>query len=66
MPDDIKALWPDPPTTPVESLAHTLDAFHEADDDRQVIIATSGIYPVRTGLTFGDLRAIRRLLDERS
>jgi hypothetical protein len=53
------------PTTPAEALAHVLCAFAQQPDDAFVITATSNIYGegVRTGLTYGDLRAIQRQLD---
>ena len=66
MNDDIQRIqdmWPNPPENSVESLAHTLDAFYEEPDDRQVIIATSGVYSERTGLTLGDLRELKKILD---
>lgn len=54
-----------PPTTPTEALAHVLCAFAEQPDEAYVLTATSNIYGegVRTGLTYGDLRAIQRQLD---
>lgn len=66
MNDDIQRildLWPDPPENTVQSLAHTLDAFIHEPNDRQVIIATSGVYRERTGLTLGDLRDLKKILD---
>lgn len=54
------AIWPEPPTTPVESLLHTVRLYDTEPDEKDAVIATSGIYgpDVRTGLTWGDLRAI--------
>ncbi|WP_435643902.1 hypothetical protein ACR9VJ_26605 [Streptomyces sp. H49] len=48
------------PTTAEEALAHVLKVFADTPDDRLMIEATIGIYGqgVRTGLTFGDLRAL--------
>ncbi|MFI0967133.1 hypothetical protein ACH4S8_37965 [Streptomyces sp. NPDC021080] len=47
-------------TTPAEALAHVLQAYADAPDDRLMIEATTGIHGpgVRTGLTMGDLRAL--------
>lgn len=61
------AQWPEPPTTPAEALAHTLDMYHDSPDQDMVIIATSGMYMdgpqrIRTGITWGDLRALRNLI----
>jgi hypothetical protein len=64
--NNIKHLWPNPPTTPAEALQHTLDAYHDSPDDKLAIIATAGQYgfrpnsdrPIMTGLTWGDLRQI--------
>lgn len=56
----------EPGSTPLDHLKHTLDAFADSDcaDDDLAITATIGIFPEkRTGLTWGDLRAIARLLD---
>jgi hypothetical protein len=62
--DAIKTYGP-PPTTPAEALAHVLCAFAQEPDEAFVITATSNLYGkgVRTGLTYGDLRAIQRQLD---
>jgi hypothetical protein len=54
---------PHPGDDPVARLRHTLDRYPEVDDDREVLSATRGMYPQGdTGLTFGDLRAIARLI----
>lgn len=54
------------PTTPDAALAHVLCAFAQQPDDAMVITVTDSIYGdgVRTGLTFGDLRAIQLRLDQ--
>jgi hypothetical protein len=54
----------DAPTTPTEALDHVLALYADESDDRVMVAATSGIYgpDVRTGLTMGDLRAIRAAL----
>lgn len=54
------------PTTPEAALAHVLCAFAQQPDDAMVITVTDSIYGdgLRTGLTFGDLRAIQRRLDQ--
>lgn len=52
---------PEPGTTPGEHLRHTLAAYLDCPDDGLAIMATSRIGDgpsVRTGLTWGDLRAI--------
>jgi hypothetical protein len=61
--DDFIARNPHPGNDPVTRLRHTLDAYPNADDDRLAIQATTGMYPQGdTGLTFGDLRAIARMI----
>jgi hypothetical protein len=53
------------PATAEEALAHVLKVYEGEPDDRLVVEATNGIYGqgVRTGLTFGDLRALAARLD---
>ncbi|HBF81022.1 MAG TPA: hypothetical protein DD420_14155, partial [Streptomyces sp.] len=49
-----------PPTSPRESLAHTLEVFAYQPDSVMAVVATRNI-PTRgavTGLTWGDLRAL--------
>lgn len=55
---------PHPGTDPVARLRHTLDIYDTAEDERIVVQATNGMYGPGdvTGLTFGDLRAIARLI----
>ncbi len=62
--DTIETYGP-PPTTPTEALTHVLTAFAHTPDSDIAVMATSNIYGkgVRTGITFGDLRAIQRLLE---
>jgi hypothetical protein len=61
--DDFIRDNPHPGDDPVARLRHTLDRYTETADTREVLIATRGLYPQGdTGLTFGDLRAIARLL----
>lgn len=62
--DTIKQYGP-MPATPEAALAHVLCAFANLPDDHMAVQATSGIYGdgVRTGLTYGDLRAIQQQLD---
>lgn len=59
------ALWPDAPTTPTEALRHTLAICADLPDGDMAAMATSGIYGpgTRTGLTWGDLRALAAQLD---
>ncbi len=52
---------PHPGADPAARLRHTLDVFRaDIRDDSFVVTATSGVYgdDERTGLTWGDLRAI--------
>lgn len=54
-----------PGDDPVARLRHTLDVYgDDARDDEWVKIATTGIYGqgIKTGLTWGDLRAIAERL----
>lgn len=61
--DDFETLHPHPGTDPVARLRHTLDMYDEVADDRMAVQATSGHYGGEaTGLTFGDLRALARLV----
>lgn len=62
-------LWPTPPTNPLEALRHTLDIYDgQVSDSGYVCIATSNVYGhgIRTGLTWGDLRNIAALIEEKS
>lgn len=51
------------PATPIEALDHVLAVYVDEPDDRMVLQATNGIYGdgVITGLTMGDLRALRAI-----
>lgn len=61
--DDFIAQNPHPGDDPIARLRHTLDQYPEVADDRMAVAATSGMYPEGdTGLTFGDLRAVARLI----
>lgn len=57
---DIRDQHPHPGTDPVARLRHTLDVYADRPDGEWASIATTGIYSdgEKTGLTFGDLRAI--------
>ena len=57
---DFEQQHPHPGDDPVARLRHTLDVYDNQPDDEFAIMATSGMYGdgVRTGLTWGDLRAI--------
>ena len=73
----IRASLPEPDGTLLGNLRHTVAVFAEVAAEREVIRATSGIYPAGTpgsftrgtvtvtGLTHGDLRALLTQLDER-
>lgn len=57
--------YPHPGDDPLARLRHTLEVYKdEAPDDRWVVTATSGIYwdGEKTGLTWGDLRALAERL----
>jgi hypothetical protein len=60
--EKITDLWPEPPTTMIERLRHTLDVWADYPDDYIVLIATSEVYGphVQTGLTIGDLKELFR------
>jgi hypothetical protein len=62
--DEGKAGLPAPGTTPIEHARHTLAAFPNTPDGEFVVTATSGVYAESTGLTWGDLRALVKALDE--
>ncbi len=66
---DARRRYPDPGTTPIEHLRHTVAVFADQPDDAVAVRATASIYPPdetigtgmrrgETGLTHGDLRAI--------
>ena len=67
--------WPHSPEYVLARLKHTLDVFDSPHletpppDEDLVIQATGGVYqdeagnPIKTGLTWGDLRLIRDYLD---
>jgi hypothetical protein len=50
---------------PVDHLRHTLASFTDEPDRAMALTATSNLYAprLRTGLTWGDLRAILRQLE---
>jgi hypothetical protein len=54
---------PRPDGTAYGNLAHALALFTDSPDDDLVLMATSGIYGERTGLTYGDLRALKEEID---
>lgn len=57
----------DPGQTPADRLLHTIAVFSDdVDDDQYAITATSNYIPGhrRTGVTWGDLKAIARELSE--
>jgi hypothetical protein len=54
---------PRPDGTPLGNLRHTIAVYEGTEDDRVVLMATSGIYGETTGLTLGDLRALLRSLE---
>ena len=56
----VRAQHPHPGDDPIARLRHTLNVFDGTMRDNEfVVIATSGIYREgKTGLTWGDLRAI--------
>jgi hypothetical protein len=61
--NELLATVPDPGVSALDHLRHTLAVYSEIKDSEMAISATSGIYavngkPVRTGLTWGDLREL--------
>ena len=74
--DWLWVVWPESPHNVLDRLRHTLDVYDSPlltddgdtipEDDDLAIHATGGMYPnqVTTGLTWGDLRSIRRYLDQ--
>jgi len=63
----LPAGWPAPPQDPTAALQHTLDLYADQPGDAMVIVATSNVYGpgVKTGLTWGDLRALAARFDPR-
>jgi hypothetical protein len=65
MDHDFISRYPHPGTDPVARLRHVLDVYGEdVTDDRMAVQATGSAYQPgeQTGLTFGDLRAIAKLI----
>lgn len=60
---NLREKLPPPGNTPIEHLRHTLAAHADTPHDGMAVLATSGVYDTRTGLTYGDLRALLTLLD---
>lgn len=56
--DKARTELPDPGTTALSHALHTLAAFANSPDDELIVVATSGVYETRTGLTWGDLRKL--------
>lgn len=67
----LRARWPQPPSSTLDRLRHTLEVYDSKlldrnqtpPDDKLVIQATGGWYPAPTGITWGDLRRIRAFLE---
>lgn len=57
-------LHPHPGADPVARLKHALDVYSGVEDERWALVATSGLHGASesTGLTFGDLRALARMV----
>lgn len=56
---EVRGRLPEPGDNPLQHLRHTVAGFADSVNDEDLaIMATSGIYPERTGLTWGDLAAI--------
>jgi hypothetical protein len=64
----VRAELPEPGDTPISHLRHTVAAFADDSPDDMPIRATSGIYPEheKTGLTWGDLRALLAMVENQS
>jgi hypothetical protein len=54
------AQHPQPGDDPVARLCHVVELFDDTDPNEFAVLATSNVYDdgERTGLTFGDLRAL--------
>lgn len=65
--DEIERLGSEP-VSAYERLTHTVQAFEGTPDSEFAIVATSNVYGegVKTGLTWGDLRALATALSERA
>lgn len=65
--DEMGRLGPEP-VSAYDRLTHTVQAFEGTPDSEFAIVATSGVYGqgVKTGLTWGDLRALVTALSERA
>ncbi|MCK9901309.1 hypothetical protein [Glutamicibacter sp. V16R2B1] len=65
--DEAERLGPEP-VSAHERLTHTVQAFEGTPDSEFAVVATSGVYGegVKTGLTWGDLRALLAALPERA
>lgn len=63
----VRAELPEPGDTPLSHLRHVVAAFADDNADDMPIIATMGIYPDqdKTGLTWGDLRALLAMVNRR-
>ena len=63
---DFAERHPEPGPDAYGHLVHTMDVHAEMPDSAWAVTATNGIYGpgVRTGLTWGDLRALHRMLNE--
>lgn len=62
---EARAKLPEPGDDPISHLRHTLAGYTESQDDGMPISCTYNVYGdgVRTGLTWGDLRAILAMID---
>jgi hypothetical protein len=58
---------PETDGTPIGNLKHTIAVYSETPDDTKLLVATSYVYgdDIVTGLTFGDLRALLQMIEEK-
>jgi hypothetical protein len=62
---EMRTTLPHPGSDPVQRLRHAVfvSGALELPDDGMAVVVTEGLYPDRTGLTYGDLRALQELID---
>lgn len=62
---DLRERYPDPGTDPVARLRHVVDVFADEPADSMAVLATSGVHESgKTGLTWGDLKALLALVSQ--
>lgn len=62
---ELREKYPDPGTDPVARLRHVVDVFADEPTDSMAVLATSGVHESgKTGLTWGDLKALLALVGQ--